>query len=169
MGGSIHTDGPQLNIPPKYVVLVCVKQAKFGGYSKLVNTGKIYNFLKNNRKQILKNLQQNFFFEKRGFEKRNKSKVLFKPIFRKNKKKINFRYLREYIEAGHKIKNKALNSSQLKSLNCLDRLLMSNKFAINFKLNTGDLLILNNDQVAHGRTKFSLEKNNRTLIRIWIR
>ena len=170
LGGSIHTDGPQLHFPPKYVVMVCLKQAKLGGYSTLVNMRKIYNFLKHNRKQILKNLQQNYFFEKRGFQKRNKSKVLSKPIFRINKKKINFRYLREYIEAGHRIKNKVLNSSQLKSLNYLDKLLMNKKFTFNFKLNTGDLIVLNNDHIAHGRTKFSLEKNSsRTLIRIWVR
>ena len=32
------------------------------------------------------------------------------------------------------------------------------KFSVNFKLGKGDLLILNNNYVAHGRTKFAIEK-----------
>ena len=52
----------------------------------------------------------------------------------------------------------------------MDNLLSSKKFSVNFKLGKGDLLILNNNHVAHGRTKFALEKNNRRrLIRVWVR
>ena len=43
LGGSIHTDGPQLNFPPKYVFMACINQARSGGYSTLVNTKKIFN------------------------------------------------------------------------------------------------------------------------------
>ena len=40
-----------------------------------------------------------------------------------------------------------------------------------FKLNGGDIIIFNNNILAHGRTKFSIasDKNQRTLIRIWIK
>ena len=34
-GGYIHSDGPQLNNPPKYVLMACKKQAERGGYSIL--------------------------------------------------------------------------------------------------------------------------------------
>ena len=39
------------------------------------------------------------------------------------------------------------------------------------KISKGDLIILNNNVMAHGRSPFSLEQNtkNRSLIRLWIR
>ena len=170
LGGSIHSDGPQLNNPPNFVFMACINQAKTGGHSTLVSTKKIYNFLHKNKKSLLKTLTRKFYFEKRGFSKEKTKSVLAKPIFKKNKNKITFRYLREYIEAGYKIKKKKLSKNQVKSLNYLDNLLSSKKFSVNFKLGKGDLLILNNNHVAHGRTKFALEKNNRRrLIRVWVR
>ncbi len=170
LGGSIHTDGPQLNNPPNFVFMACINQAKTGGYSTLVNTKKIYNFLHKNKKSFLKILTKKFYFEKRGFSKEKGKSVLAKPIFKKDKNKITFRYLREYIESGYKLKKKKLTNNQIKCLNYLDNLLLSKKFSVNFKLNKGDLLILNNNYVAHGRTKFALEKNNsRQLIRVWVK
>jgi len=170
LGGSIHTDGPQLNNPPNFVFMACINQAKKGGHSTLVSTKKIYNFLSKNKKNLLKTLTKKFYFEKRGFSKDKGKSVLAKPIFKKNGNKVTFRYLREYIEAGYKIKKKNLTNNQIKSLNYLDNLLSSKKFSVNFKLGKGDLLILNNNHVAHGRTKFALEKNNsRRLIRVWVK
>lgn len=170
LGGSIHTDGPQLNNPPNFVFMACINQAKKGGYSTLVSTKKIYKYLHKKKKNFFKILTNKFFFEKRGFIKKNGKSVLAKPIFNKVGNKITFRYLREYIESGYNIKKKKLTGKQVKSLNYLDDLLSSKKFSVNFKLNKGDLLILNNNYVAHGRTKFALEKNNsRELIRVWVK
>ena len=31
LGGSIHSDGPQLDTPPNYVAMACLNQAEKGG------------------------------------------------------------------------------------------------------------------------------------------
>ena len=168
LGGSIHSDGPQLFSPPKYIIMACESNTLNGGDTVLVNTLKIYNFLKKKKPQILKILRKNFFFERRGFNY-TKQNVFAKPIFYKYKKKFIFRYLRDYIEQGYKIKKKKLSSEQKEAFKCLDKLLSDKKFIKKTKLKTGDLVILNNHILAHGRTTFKIQKNkSRKLYRIWL-
>ncbi len=49
--------------------------------------------------------------------------------------------------------------------------MQSNRFQKKIKLNQGDLIILNNNILSHGRTKFDLNlgDNQRTLIRVWVK
>ena len=37
LGGSIHSDGPQLSVPPKYIIMGCLNQAEKGGSSIIVS------------------------------------------------------------------------------------------------------------------------------------
>ena len=56
-------------------------------------------------------------------------------------------------------------------MNGLDRLLTSNKFSKKLKLKRGQLIILNNHVLAHGRSTFKIKDNsdvNRKLYRIWL-
>ena len=41
LGGSIHSDGPQLENPPKYIIMACEYNSISGGDTILVNTKKI--------------------------------------------------------------------------------------------------------------------------------
>lgn len=169
LGGSIHSDGPQLNKPPKYIIMACEHNAIAGGDTILVNTKKIYNYLYQNKKKYLKILESEFFFERRGFKYENKN-VFSKPIFEK-KKNFIFRYLREYIEKGYKVRKKNISKIKKDALNLLDKLLISKKFYKKLKLNSGDLIILNNHVLAHGRTAFKVSDTktiNRKLYRIWL-
>ena len=170
MGGSIHSDGPQLKEPPNYVLMACLNQANKGGYSVITHIGPIYNFLKKKKPNYLRILKNNFLFEKRGFNHSNKN-IFAKPIFEKRNNFFRFRYLREYIETAYKLKKIKLKDNQIKALNFLDKLIHSKRFQKKFKLNKGDVLILNNNIIAHGRTGFplNLSREQRTIIRIWIK
>lgn len=169
-GGSIHSDGPQLKIPPKYVLMACSKEANKGGYSIITNMKNIYNFLKKNKPYHLKVLKKKFLFERRGFDNKNNN-IFSKPIFEKRKNFFRFRYLREYIETAYILKKNSLKKNQVKALNYLDQLIHNKRFQKKFKLNKGDLVILNNNILAHGRTGFPLNSKTkqRTIVRVWIK
>ena len=165
LGGSIHSDGPQLFTPPKYIIMACAQQAKSGGDSIISDATKIYRDLSMRERESVKVLRQNFFFERRGFKKKN----FYKKIF-DTKNKFIFRYLRDYIESGHKIIKKKLKAHQYDALNILDRYLENKKYQTTYKLNSGDLVIMNNFCLAHGRKKFQVnDKEPRTLYRLWIK
>ena len=80
------------------------------------------------------------------------------------KRKISARLRRE-------IKKIKIAPEKIEALNFLDKLIQNNRFQKKFKLNQGDLIILNNNILAHGRTKFNLNSGDdqRTLIRAWVK
>ncbi len=171
LGGSIHSDGPQLSKPPKYLMMACEINKVKGGDTIVADTKRIYEFLKKNKPKYLKILRSKFLFERRGFNFKNKN-IFKKPIFFVNNKTFIFRYLRDYIEKGYEIKNKNLSQKFKEALNYLDKLLTSKKFSKKLKLNRGDLILLNNHVLAHGRTAFTInlksKKPQRNLYRIWL-
>ena len=81
-----------------------------------------------------------------------------------------FRYLRDYIEKGYEIKKKELPKKLKIAFDELDKLLANKRFMKKIKLKRGDLILLNNHILAHGRTTFKIGKNfnERKLYRIWI-
>lgn len=166
-GGAIHSDGPQLSTPPKYVIMGCIRQAREGGFSIVTSAQKISKFLKYNRPDILKTLKENFYFERRGFNYSNNN-IFYKPIFSIKKNYFRFRYLREYIEAAYKLKKKNISKKKIEALNFLDDLLKKKKFQYQYKLNNGDIIILNNNYLAHGRSSFKINgSEQRSLMRVW--
>lgn len=168
LGGSIHSDGPQHVRPPSYVIMACSEQAEAGGESIITYANKIYKDLKDQNKKILNVLETNIIFERRGFSKIQKT--FSKPIFINKKNNISFRYLRDYIESGYRIKKKKMSDIQIQAINKLDSMLSKKKYQIRYKLEKGDLILLNNNLLAHGRTTFKVNKDsNRTLLRAWIK
>ena len=166
IGGSFHSDGPQLIANPNILIMCCKKNTKMGGETVLVDIGKIFKYLKKNKKKIPFELTKNFLFERRGFKKNS---VLKKPIFQEKKNYFNFRYLREYIEQGYRIKKLKIPENKIKALNILDNQMLKIKNQHIEKLKEGDAIIINNHITAHGRKTFKILKNNPRLIyRTWI-
>lgn len=169
IGGSIHTDGPQLNSTPNIVIMCCLANSAKGGVSILVDGEKIYNYIKKKNPKIIKTLSKKFYFERRGFKK-NLNYIFKAPIFKKNKKSLEFRYLREYIINAYKIKDKKISKEKLKSLDFLDKCLGIKNMQSKYKLSEGEIIIINNKLMAHGRTSFNLNKlEQRKIMRIWLK
>ena len=166
LGGSIHNDGPQLNMPPKYILMGCVNNSRRGGLSIILDSKKIYEKLKKN-KNFKKVLSQKFYFERRGF---SGNKTLLKKIFTVDKKTYIFRYLRDYIDSAYSIIGKKMSFKKLELLNTIDSLMHNKNYHVKYKLTKGDVIILNNFNLAHGRTDFAINKKEvqRNLLRMWL-
>jgi len=166
-GGSFHSDGPQLNKNPSILFMGCQKNTRKGGETVLVDIDKIFKYLKKNKKKTYFELMNKFLFERRGFKKNS---ILKKPIFEKTKNYINFRYLREYIEQGYRIKKLKISADKIDALNILDNQMSKNKNQKIEKLNEGDVIIINNHRTAHGRKTFKIDENEpRSIFRTWIK
>ena len=78
--------------------------------------------------------------------------------------------MRDYIDSGFKVESKIMSNDQSKALKELDKMLISKKYQKKYRLDKGDIILLNNNILAHGRTAFKISKNiNRTLLRAWIK
>ena len=124
-------------------------------------------------KHFLEMLYQQYHFDKRhGEYEPGKSLTSVKPIFTYNSNQLKCRYLRDYLNDGHKIQNIPLSKEQNEALDIFDKIIHDENLAITYDLQQNDMVFFNNDRVMHGRTSFEdfedIEKK-RLIIRAWIK
>ena len=171
-GGSHHTDSPQWKNVPDYLGLFCVHNAKKGGTNLFLSAYTIHNRILQERKDLLDIFYEKFYFDKRGEFKDGESPTVFQPIFELKNKKLFFRYLRNYIDAGHDIQNQPLSQPQKNALTYLDNLMRMEDITLKYDLKPGDMVFSDNNWVVHGRTSFEDyddENLKRFMLRTWIK
>ena len=170
-GGSFHTDSPQWENVPDFIGMYCVNPAKKGGESKFVSAYSIHNEMLKKHKQFLEMLYQQFYFDKRGEFESEESSTVFEPIFTYKDNQLKCRYLRDYINDGHKTQDVPLSKEQNEALDCFDEIIHDENLAVSYNLKQNDIVFFNNNRVIHGRTSFEdFEdiKKKRLMIRTWI-
>ena len=171
-GGAHHTDRPQCKNVPDYLGLFCVHNAKKGGTNLFLSAYTIHNRILQERKDLLDIFYEKFYFDKRGEFKDGESPTVFQPIFELKNKKLFFRYLRNYIDAGHDIQNQPLSQPQKDALTYLDNLMHMEDITLKYDLKPGDMVFSDNHRVVHGRTSFEDyddENLKRFMLRTWIK
>jgi alpha-ketoglutarate-dependent taurine dioxygenase len=171
-GGSHHTDSPQLKNVPDWLGLFCVHNAKKGGTNLFLSAYAIHNIIFKERKDLLNLLYEKFHFDKRGEFKDGESPTVFEPIFEYKEGRLRFRYLRNYIDAGHDIQNQPLSKSQKEVLDFLDNLMHDENIILRYDLKPGDIVFSDNHRILHGRTTFEDyddEKLKRLMLRTWVK
>ena len=171
-GGSHHTDSPQWKNVPDYLGLFCVHNAKKGGTNLFLSAYTIHNRILQERKDLLDIFYEKFYFDKRGEFKDGESPTVFQPIFELKNKKLFFRYLRNYIDAGHDIQNQPLSQPQKDALTYLDNLMRMEDIVMKYDLKPGDMVFSDNHWIVHGRMPFEDyddENLKRFMLRTWIK
>ena len=171
-GGSHHTDSPQWKDVPDYLGLFCVHNAKKGGTNLFLSAYTIHNRIIKGRKDLLNILYEKFHFDKRGEFKEGESSTVFEPIFKFKDGKLYFRYLRNYIDAGHDIQNQPLSESQKEALTYLDNFMLEEDMIMSYDLKPDDMVFSDNHWIIHGRTTFEdFDDPNlkRLMLRTWIK
>ena len=171
-GGSHHTDSPQWEDVPDYLGLFCVHNAKKGGTNLFLSAYTIHNRILKGRKDLLNILYGKFHFDKRGEFKEGESSTVFEPIFKFKDGKLYFRYLRNYIDAGHDIQNQPLSESQKEALTYLDNFMLEEDMIMSYDLKPDDMVFSDNHWIIHGRTTFEdFDDPNlkRLMLRTWIK
>ena len=171
-GGSHHTDSPQWENVPDYLGLFCVHNAKKGGTNLFLSAYTIHNRILKGRKDLLNILYGKFHFDKGGEFKEGESSTVFEPIFKFKDGKLYFRYLRNYIDAGHDIQNQPLSESQKEALTYLDNSMLEEDMIMSYDLKPDDMVFSDNHWIIHGRTTFEdFDDPNlkRLMLRTWIK
>ena len=170
--GNLHTDSPQWKVTPRIVGLLCLKKAKKGGETILVNAKKLVKFSMQSKNIHLKNMLKKYHFDKRGDIGHGEKETTFAPILKINKNQISFRYLRDYIKTGHIKKKILLNKLTIKTLDFIDAYLSNKENQIKIKLINNEMILFHNHYLVHGRSKFEDYKDpkkKRHYLRLWIR
>lgn len=168
-GGNLHTDGMHRPGPvPTTFALYCVRQSAIGGTMILVHADDVVPAL---RDEVLDILRGPFHFDTRD-DTPGRPRTVPHPILEFDGDRPFLCYLRGYVDSGHRRPGvDPLTPAQVRALDALDAVLDRPDLQTHIRLSPGQLAVVNNRTVVHGRTPFEDEPGSphgRLLLRTWI-
>ncbi|MCX5202754.1 TauD/TfdA family dioxygenase [Streptomyces sp. NBC_00237] len=159
-----HTDRAGPPGPPRLLALLCVRPAPTGGESFLISGSTVHDRLAATRPGELPLLYGDFHFgTEPGLARTG-------PVFARCDDRLTVHYNRHQIERGHRAAGDPLGTDRTRALDAFDALLADASLLLRVSLRRGDLLLLDNTSVLHGRTAFTDHPDplrQRCLTRAW--
>jgi alpha-ketoglutarate-dependent taurine dioxygenase len=152
--------------------LLCVRAAECGGETFLVSAVAAMEELASSSPDLLEILEKPFPHDQRGEQRPGQGPWTMHPVFVRDRNTFLARYIRRFIDASQRhIGAPSLTVRQYQALDALDGVLNRHDLPITVRLQPGDLLLMNNHLIFHGRTVFQdsvIPGNGRLLFRIWL-
>jgi hypothetical protein len=163
-GLRFHTDRTDV------VGLLCVRQARAGGVSKLSSTPAIHNAILARRPDLLDELFKDYWRSRFGEEGTTKETAYPLPIFGLRDGKFTSHYSLTFIEAAQMAPGvPKLTAAQKEAIDVL--IATAQELCFEMTLEPGDLQLINSHVTYHGRTSFEDDastSNDRLLLRLWL-
>jgi alpha-ketoglutarate-dependent taurine dioxygenase len=168
---GFHTDNSFGEEVLDYVGLLCINASKSGGLNQLVSVYSLHNELLANHPDVLEVLYQPFHVDRRGGFRPGDAPTIMAPVLQWDGAELICRYLRYWIEAGHEKVGQALSGKQRNALDVLDRVASSPELQVEFGLQAGEILFINNRWLMHSRSAFEDHpepERKRHYVRLWL-
>lgn len=155
--------------------LMCIRPAKSGGQSSLASAITIHNEMMQERPDLLKELYQPFYIDRRGElgrEDEGDDPYYAMPVFSYHKGLVSTRYIRGYIMSSQRFPDvPRLTDKQIEAMDMFDAIAQRDGVALDFYMEPGDIQLANNYCVLHSRTTFEDHvepEKRRHLLRVWL-
>lgn len=173
LGLDYHTDGgPMFGGGTADVVgLLCLQEARSGGWSALVSAETVHNILRQERPDLLERLYGAYFWDRRAELADGESPVLEAPIFRWDRR-LQVRHFPFYIHRAPEVTGVELGPRDREALEFLDQVLQRPGLAVMFAMERGDIQFIDNRRILHSRTAYEdwpEPERRRRLLRLWLR
>lgn len=158
---------PYHSDPSDVVGLLCLRRAQSGGLSSLVSVAAIYNRILAQNPHFL-----GLYYKLWYFSHLCEPLPSLSPIFSHHAGKLSCRYLRQYIELGHEIRQLPLSKVEVEALDLFDSIMHDPTMRIDMMLEPGDIQFANNYAVLHSRTAFVDHDDpalRRKMWRLWLK
>jgi alpha-ketoglutarate-dependent taurine dioxygenase len=163
---SFHTDRCDV------IAFLCLRQARSGGENQLVSSVTLYHELRQRRPDLTAVLMQPYYYQRHNVDTGNDRPWCQQPIFSYFQGHFAASYLRVLIDRAHARPDLPdLTPVQGEALDYLDELAADPALHVTFRLEPGDLLLLNNWVTFHRRNEFEDfddPQKRRHLLRIWL-
>ncbi|MDQ2846412.1 MAG: TauD/TfdA family dioxygenase [Actinomycetota bacterium] len=168
-GGSLHSDGCHHPQVPDLFTLHCIRQARSGGSLLLVHVDDLIEEL-STEPDVLDALRQQVHFDCRAGHADGVAQTVRRPVLDTSEGTARIYYMRDYIDSAHRrAEVPPLSAEQVKAFDVLDALLDGPSLQRERRLRPGEMIVVNNRSVLHGRTAFPAETGpGRLLLRTWI-
>ncbi|MGW7446430.1 TauD/TfdA family dioxygenase [Kitasatospora sp. NPDC054795] len=151
------------------LVLLCLRPAfDGGGLTKLASARHVHDLIQRERPDALATLREEWTFERSG---RAGPQVVVTPILYDRKDgTVGCYYQTRTVRSSPDRGGPDLTDRQWEALGVLDEVLYRPEIAFGLPMAAGDLLIIRNSRVLHGRSPFVDEPGpySRRMLRVWV-
>jgi hypothetical protein len=153
------------------IALLCARNAKAGGISKLTSIVTIYNEILRRRPDLLELLCQDYWRARPADEDGPATSRAFAlPVFGIQDGKLTCQYSRTYVEQAQEFPEvPRITAAQNEALDLLAE--VAEEVCLHSPFIPGDIQLLNNHVIFHGRTAYendSASRQERLLFRLWL-
>jgi Taurine catabolism dioxygenase TauD, TfdA family len=150
------------------LILLCLQPAvRGGGNTKLASVRYVHDIIEQERPDALTTLKQPWVFDRTG---RAGQQIIVSPIFfTQHDRTMGCYYQTRTVRASTPHRG-PLSARQWEALDVLDKVLYRPEIAFGLLMAAGDLLVIHNSRVLHGRSPFIDEPGprSRRMLRVWM-
>ena len=166
-----HTENARQSDPPDIIGLLCLRSAAQGGESLLVSGHTIHNRVRQTDPGSLSRLRRPFRFGDPADPEGGDSTS--SPVFEESERSLDVRYNKYWITKGQAAIGEPLteDAEAAEAIAAVERALATTEIVLRFTMAPGEVLLLNNRIVLHGRTEFVDHPEvdrRRCLARLWV-
>lgn len=164
---SHHND-----IGGEIIGLFCLKPSKSGGLSSVVSAGAVYNEMLSRRPDLLAELVQPMYHDRRGEVPPGREPYYPLPVFSRHEGHLIVCFVRRFIESAQRFEAlPRLTQAQHDALDMVSDIAASPAFSLDIDFKPGDIQLVNNLTTMHARTEFEdfpEPERKRHLLRLWL-
>ena len=171
MDQFFHNDNSYNTTPPEYVGLLCVRPAKAGGVSHVINFYTVNNELLRSHGHVIPRLYQPFWFDRQKENPPDESDVMSAPMFSYDGR-LRARLGLFQIGNGYTLRNEPMDAEAVEAIQALRTVFADESLTFDFVMERGQIQYVNNRELCHRRTEFRDYENpaeKRLLLRLWLR
>jgi Taurine catabolism dioxygenase TauD, TfdA family len=162
---SLHVDLGQI------VGLMCVRQARTGGFSQYASGLSIYNEILATRPDLMPVLCRGFPYHRRGEEAPDAAPITPYdiPVFSERDGKISIFFVGEIFNAAFRDLQRAFTPQEIDAIDTYRT--TARKLQFEMRLEAGEVTFLNNYTVMHARSEFEdweEQEEKRLMLRLWL-
>ena len=165
---EFHTDGGWLLLPPSFIGLYCLQPAAEGGLSRCASLVTVHQALRE-LPALLDRLHRPFWWDRQAEHAPDDVTYSGAPIYWHAGGRVFARYYDDYVRKGHALAGEPLDELGADALEAMREAIEAEENCIEFLLEPGQFLYVNNRQIAHSRTAFRDDDAKRHLMRFWNR
>jgi alpha-ketoglutarate-dependent taurine dioxygenase len=171
VGLEMHTDSSMGEAPPNYVSLLCLQTARAGGMSTVTSALAAHNHFRQSRPDLLRRLYEPFYRDHQEYQAADAAAKNVRPVFAWDGR-LRTRFNARHILRGYEKTGRVLDAPGVEAVRAMDEFLVDGKNRLDLWLEPGQIQILDNRVIVHGRTPFEDHEEperRRHLVRLWLR
>ena len=166
-----HNDNSYNDTPPDYVGLLCVRQARSGGRSRVISFHTAHNTMLARHRECLPRLYRPFWFDRQREFFPGENPVFAAPVFEAGEE-LRVRFSAHQMHSGSVLRGEPLDADGQAALAAVLDVFDDAALSVDFRLEPGEMQFVHNRVLGHARTAFVDDPDpgaRRHLVRLWLR